>query len=147
VNSITGRFLKSVCTESAEFRRFCEPCSSGAWSVFLVFFAGLFLAQVDFRCGFCAVQSLLDSEATGLWFLSCAHKVSHARSLLLFSFPGPNPFFCAALWLEILAFVLGHGVRCWSGESTDQTLRSISVLAAVLLASCSVFCCAHCVCK
>jgi hypothetical protein len=32
--------------------------SSGAWSVFLVFFAGFFLAQVDYRCGFCAVQSL-----------------------------------------------------------------------------------------
>jgi hypothetical protein len=42
------------------------------------------------------------------------------------------------LLLEILAFVLGLGVRCWSGESTDQTLRSISVLAAVLLGLCSV---------
>jgi hypothetical protein len=43
-----------------------------------------------------------------------------------------NPVFCAALLLEILAFVLGLGVRCWSGESTDQTLHSDLNIAAVI---------------
>jgi hypothetical protein len=37
-----------------------------------------------------------------------------------------------------VSFVLGLGVHCWSGEHTDQTLRSISVPAALQLASYSI---------
>jgi hypothetical protein len=55
--------------------------SSGAWSVFLVFFAGFFLAQVDYRCGFCAVQSL-----PGLW-RPPVFGFSAART----KFPIPDP--------------------------------------------------------
>jgi hypothetical protein len=100
--------------------------------VFIVFVAGFFLAQVNFRCGFCAVQSL-----PGLG----GHR-SLASQLRAQSFPCQAPvailvprsksIFCAALLLEILAFMLGLGVRCWSGESTDQTLHSDLNIAAVI---------------